>query len=70
MVNMKSPKNRRGKSVKVNFMEIGCDASSSIAIKCLCGDEIILVPDLKFMGKVIEAHVDTHRKIKDCSKNA
>jgi hypothetical protein len=66
---MKSPKNRRRKSVKANFIERSCDASSSIAIKCLCGDVIILVPDLKVMGKAIEAHVDTHRKMKDCSND-
>ena len=29
-------------------------------VRCECGDEILLVPDLKEMGKAIEDHVDLH----------
>ena len=29
-------------------------------VRCECGDEILLLPDLKEMGKAIEDHVDLH----------
>ena len=29
-------------------------------VTCECGEEILLVPDLKAMGKAIEDHVDLH----------
>ena len=29
-------------------------------IACECGEEILLVPDAKAMGKLIEEHVDLH----------
>ncbi len=29
-------------------------------VKCECGDEILLVPDVKEMDKAIEDHVDLH----------
>ncbi len=31
-----------------------------IKVRCECGDEILLVPDLKKTGKAIEDHVDLH----------
>jgi len=31
-----------------------------VKIRCECGDEILLLPDLKEMGKAIEDHVDLH----------
>jgi hypothetical protein len=31
-------------------------------IKCECGTEILLVPDLKAMDRAIDAHVAEHRK--------
>jgi hypothetical protein len=31
-----------------------------IKIRCECGDELLLLPDLKEMGKAIEDHVDMH----------
>jgi hypothetical protein len=38
-------------------------------IKCECGEEILLVPDAKVMGKCIEAHVKSHTEtIKDQKK--
>ena len=35
-------------------------------IKCSCGFEILLVPDVKVMSKAIEAHAEKHQqKVKD-----
>jgi len=35
-------------------------------IKCLCGYEILLVPDVKVMNDAIDAHVATHiQKLQD-----
>ena len=31
-------------------------------IKCLCGAEILLVPDIKVMNEAIEAHILEHTK--------
>jgi hypothetical protein len=31
-------------------------------IKCYCGVEILLVPNVKSMSEAIEAHVEKHRK--------
>jgi hypothetical protein len=31
-------------------------------LKCECGAEILLLPDLKFMNHAIETHVAEHRK--------
>jgi hypothetical protein len=31
-------------------------------IKCACGAEILLVPDVKLMSKALEAHVEQHKK--------
>jgi hypothetical protein len=31
-----------------------------VKVRCECGDEILLLPDLKEMGKAIEDHVDLH----------
>ncbi len=31
-------------------------------IKCSCGKEILLVPDVELMGEAIEAHVKEHKK--------
>lgn len=31
-----------------------------IMVTCVCGEEILLLPDLKEMGKAIEDHVDMH----------
>ncbi|MCW4009482.1 MAG: hypothetical protein NWF05_02540 [Candidatus Bathyarchaeota archaeon] len=33
-----------------------------IAVKCECGKEILLVPDLKAMAEAIDAHVKEHCK--------
>ena len=33
-------------------------------IKCECGAEILLLPDLKVMSHAIEVHVEEHRKRK------
>jgi len=66
---MQSQENGCGKSVQVNVLETNCASSSKSTVKCECGAEIIIVPDPKVMSKVIEAHVDKHRKVeKDCSK--
>ncbi len=31
-----------------------------VMVRCECGDEILVVPDLKKMDKAIEDHVDLH----------
>jgi hypothetical protein len=31
-----------------------------VTVKCNCGEEILLLPDLKEMGKAIDEHVDMH----------
>jgi hypothetical protein len=37
-------------------------------IKCVCGFEILLVPDLKAMDRAIKNHVTDHKKASDVSK--
>jgi hypothetical protein len=38
-------------------------------VKCLCGVEILLVPDVKIMSKALEAHVEEHkRRIKNAKE--
>jgi hypothetical protein len=40
-------------------------------IKCECGAEILLLPDLKVMSHAVEVHVEEHRKTeKDAVKAA
>jgi hypothetical protein len=33
------------------------------AIKCFCGCEILIIPDLKAMATAIKNHVDQHKKV-------
>jgi hypothetical protein len=35
---------------------------SSYSIRCECGAEILLIPDVKEMGRSIESHAAEHRK--------
>jgi hypothetical protein len=35
-------------------------SKAMVMVRCSCGDEILLLPDLKQMGKAIEDHVDLH----------
>ena len=37
-------------------------------LKCVCGFEILLVPDLKAMDRAIKNHVTNHKKASDVSK--
>jgi hypothetical protein len=37
-------------------------------IKCVCGFEILLVPDMKAMDRAIKNHVANHKKASDVSK--
>lgn len=47
------------------------DKLSELSIKCECGAEILLVPDLSAMRKAIETHAELHRAMpEDCSKTA
>jgi hypothetical protein len=42
------------------------DPEKRSTIKCVCGEQILLVPNVKLMGKAIESHVDKHKKkVKD-----
>jgi hypothetical protein len=44
---------------------------SKLSIKCECGAEILLVPDLSAIRKAIETHAEIHRAMpEDCSKTA
>ncbi len=67
---MRTREDRYDKDAKANVLKKGISRNTAkLTIKCECGWETLLVPDLKAMSKTIEAHVDTHRKIeKDCSK--
>jgi hypothetical protein len=38
------------------------DAEKRSTTKCVCGKQILLVPNVKLMGKAIESHVDKHKK--------
>jgi hypothetical protein len=67
---MQTREDKNDKAAKADALKKGFsrDVAKS-TIKCECGWETLLIPDLKAMSKTIEAHVDTHRKIeKDCSK--
>jgi hypothetical protein len=37
-------------------------------VKCACGSEILVIPDLKAMNKAINKHVAEHKKTNDYSK--
>jgi hypothetical protein len=37
-------------------------------IKCVCGFEILVVPDLKAMSRAIKNHVAEHKKVNERSK--
>ena len=67
---MQTRENRFEKNAAMeDFKKIDSKKGDKPIIKCDCGLEIPLLPDLKAMSKAIEAHVETHRKIeKDCSK--
>ncbi len=39
-------------------------------IKCACGAEILLVPDVKLMSKALEAHVEEHTRKNKNAKEA
>ncbi len=39
-------------------------------IRCSCGKEILLVPDVELMGEAIEAHVKEHKQKVQGRKNA
>ena len=34
-------------------------------IRCVCGSEILVVPDLKAMNKAIQNHIIEHKQAKD-----
>jgi hypothetical protein len=46
------------------------EKKSLTSIKCECGAEILLVPDLKAMNKAIENHAFEHGKVKKDSREA
>ncbi|MCW3996174.1 MAG: hypothetical protein NWE98_08530 [Candidatus Bathyarchaeota archaeon] len=43
---------------------------SSSTIKCECGFEILVVPDIKSVGSAIDGHIEQHRKNQPDSKQA
>jgi hypothetical protein len=38
-------------------------------IRCVCGYEILVLPDLKAMNRAIENHLAEHKKASDCSES-
>ena len=61
--------NREGKTVPVKgFKKKTISKKRLPLIKCSCGTEILLVPDVKHMSEAIECHVEKHtEKIKDAA---
>lgn len=53
-------KNRNGKFV--------AHKTRMSVIKCVCGFEILMVPDLKVMAQAIENHVAKHKNASDVSE--
>jgi hypothetical protein len=55
---------------KVNVPKASEKNSSSLpVIKCSCGAEILLIPNIKEMNKAIEAHIEQHiKKIKSAKE--
>ena len=53
-------------SGRIGKKKIGNDKGLPV-IKCsVCGEEILIVPNVKLMSAAIEAHVETHKqKMKD-----
>lgn len=53
-------------SGRISKKKVGNDRGLPV-IKCfVCGEEILLVPNVKLMSAAIEAHVETHKqKAKD-----
>lgn len=45
-----------------------CKSPSFVVVKCSCGAEILLVPDVAAMGAAIENHVVEHQKKYGLSK--
>ena len=46
--------------------KLGGSKKGLTVIRCSCGFEILLVPDVKVMSKAIEAHAEKHQqKVKD-----
>ena len=54
---------------KVDNNRITSNKDKLSLIKCECGAEILLIPDLKAMGIAIEEHAEQHKsKIADAEK--
>ncbi len=51
---------------RIGEKEVGSDKGLTV-IKCsVCGEEIMLLPNIKLMSAAIEAHVEAHKqKVKD-----
>jgi hypothetical protein len=51
---------------RIGKKKVGDDKELPV-IKCsVCGEEIMIIPDVKLMSAAIEAHVETHKqKVKD-----
>ena len=42
--------------------EKSCIPKNFKIVKCICGDDFLLLPDLKEMNKVVEYHVKEHQR--------
>ncbi len=54
---------------KHNFSKSSSKSIHKI-IKCECGSEILLIPDLTEMGRAIESHAKEHQKKAQTAKEA
>ncbi len=42
---------------------------SMLTIKCACGFEILVLPDVKAMNRAIENHLAEHKRTSNCSES-
>jgi hypothetical protein len=58
-------------SAQIKLMRLAKLSNLSLPmIKCCCGAEILLVPNVKLMSEAIEAHVEEHMKKAKSQKEA
>jgi hypothetical protein len=55
----------------MNGVKVKKQANNGLpVVRCECGAEILMVPDVKLMGEAIEAHAELHRRKLKNSVNA
>ncbi len=48
-----------------NKSELSYNKTELYTIRCICGSEILVVPDLKAMDKAVQNHIAEHKQTKD-----